>query len=90
MHTKKRTPILLGTMVGIVCVLFLWRAQIGVSVPQTHQDNIGLFVQFGSIYDRWFGSCNVSLALVSSNTVGVELNCMVAWSVGDGWAWESW
>ena len=42
---KQKRFLLLGTMVGIVVFLFLWRAQIGISVPKTHQANIGLLVQ---------------------------------------------
>ena len=40
---KQKRGELIGVMLGIVCLLFLWRNQIGLSMPETHQDNIELF-----------------------------------------------
>ena len=40
---KQKRFSLLGVMLGIVSLLFVWRAWIGISMPETHQDNIELF-----------------------------------------------
>ena len=70
---KEKRHRLFGVMVSIVGVLFLWRAQIGISMPKTHHDNIKLLVHNCCIYSRWIGAHIVSLAIVSSNTVGLRL-----------------
>ena len=41
---KRKNVVLIGIMMCIVGLLFLWRAQIGISLPETHSDNISLFL----------------------------------------------